>query len=87
MRTDPKMWSLQMRYVEQNGPRFDVLAPGFDVVEVNRVEHQRQRLEEHENCHQVVDTENGVTEKVSMVYIRFISMPVFNRLLTCSSSA
>lgn len=60
---ETKTTNIQMRDVEQNSPRFHVLASDLDKMEINRMEQQRQRFEEHQHGHDVVNFENGMPRK------------------------
>lgn len=46
---------LQVRDVIENGPGLHVLSPDFNEVIIDRVQEQRQRLEEHQYRHYVVN--------------------------------
>lgn len=49
-----------MRNIEQDCPRFHVLAEHLDKMEINRMKHQRQCLQKHQHRHYVMDFEHRV---------------------------
>lgn len=50
----------QVGNVVKDGPGLHMLAPLFDEVIVDRMEHQREGLEEHQHGHQIMDFVHSV---------------------------
>lgn len=57
------LFYLQMRYVVQNGPGFNVFALFIDVMVIDRMKHKRQRFQKYQNAHDIMDPENSMPMK------------------------
>ncbi|TRY77130.1 hypothetical protein TCAL_15971 [Tigriopus californicus] len=51
----------EMRYVEEDGPTFDVVAVLFDLLVVDAVKQERERFQVHQSRHDPVNAEHALT--------------------------
>lgn len=60
MKKSKRYLDLQMCDVVKDCPSFHMLALDLDKVKVDGVEHERQSLQKNEDCHQIVNFEDGM---------------------------